>query len=787
MRKIILLMVLAALVIQAKAQVRDISVTFSPSANFSWFNDQAGLENHMGFGANVGFGFGEFVELRANFIQLKDIPTSFENYGLANFDADLFQSQDVDLKRMGAEIKTNLGSKVLAPYLLFGTGVQTIQVAELDSKKQIYSDLGAGLKLNFGHRTAFTIEARNTAFKFNAVEELLTDQNKTDFGIVDDDYAVERFGNWSFNTSLQFYLGGTSPDEMSDLDRAYRSYYQHGFTGSRWVIEPAVSHIKFDEQSDFKNTYLLGAYTGIDFNEYVGIRAFYFRATNDNTIDFGDDLFDGLGLYGAEFRAKFNTSMGVTPFVSVGGGYIDVNEDYVTRSGAENPGDLFASAGMGLNIPIGKKVELFGSAKFLLTAADDNTTIAGKDDILSHHQIDIGLKFSVGKQAESPAEALEREKAAVRASEQKTYEQKLDEMKLIYLEEIAELEGELDAANAAGDSLRASQIAADKQKAEATYNSLNNTPSDTVKAVTSSGEIMMRMTPEQFEAILKTLLEGLKEMKPEVEKIQEEADSTKLEKQSMLIEKLNNRIDSLERNVGQMNAQPTAMQTSTAGVMSVESAEVGTQSAVSDETLRRLEELQKNYEDLSNDLKLMDTKMDMQAQMAQSPTVINTGQGQQDTQEPVVLTQTTNEDGTTEVHAVEVDELKDQTLDFAGISPMLGFNLGGAFSMNFTARAHMPIVGSKMELTPEFFYGLGSKSSIGVIGNVVYPISMKESKLKPYGGAGIGIWKIDGKSNLGLNLLGGTYLDLLGGKAFADLSLRSLKHWQFSMGYTFEF
>ena len=778
MKKSLLLLIVLTVFTQAYSQVRDISVTFAPSANFTWFNDKVGLKNDMGFGASVGFGFGEFVELRTNYLKMKDISTSFENYGLANFDPNLFQSQNVDLTRLGAEVKTNLGSKVLAPYLLFGTGVQTIQVADWDPTKQIYSDLGAGLKLNFGNRTAFTVEARSTGFKFNAVDELLTAQNMTDFGISPGDYAAERNRNWSFNTSLQFYLGGTNPDEMSDLDRAYRSYYQHGFEGSRWVIEPAVSHVKFDKMSDFRNTYLLGAYTGVDFSEYVGIRAFYFQATNNNSIDFGDDLFDDLSMYGAEFRAKFNTSMGVTPFVSLGGGYIDVNDEYINRTGYENPGDVFASAGLGLNIPIGKKVEIFGTWKMLLTAASEDAKSAGANDILNNRMIDVGLKFSVGKKAESPQEVFMREKEAIRTSEQKTYEQKLGEMKLMYLEEIAELEAELEAAQMSGDSLRMAQIAADKQKAETTYNTLNGSPiakKDTV----SSGEIMMRMTPEQLERIIKTILEGVKSMKPEVEKMELNVDSTKLEEQSMMIDKLNTRIDSLEQNLVKMNAQPTA-------AMRTTSAETGEPIEVNEETLQRLEELQKNYEDLEDNLKLMETKMDIQAQQSQAPTVINTGQPQDD-DEPVVLTQTVNEDGTTEVHAVEVDELKEGKFDFAGISPMLGFNLGGAFSMNITARAHMPINGSKFELTPEFFYGIGDKSSIGVIGNMVYPLGKEESKLKPYAGAGIGIWKIDGDSNLGLNLMGGTYLDVWQGKLFTDLSIRALKHWQFSVGYTFEF
>jgi energy-coupling factor transporter ATP-binding protein EcfA2 len=390
--------------------------------------------------------------------------------------------------------------------------------------------------------------------------------------------------------------------------------------------------------------------------------------------------------------------------------------------------------------------------------------------------IDVGLKFSVGKKAESPVEALEREKAAVRASEQKTYQQKLDEMKLMYLEEIAELESELEAAQAEGDSVRSAQIAADKQKAESTYNTLNGakTRTDSVP----SGEILMRISPEQLERLIRTILEGVKEMKPEVEKIKMNADSTTISEQGHKIDSLNSRINRLEKKL-------VALDTSQQVGVQRTSAQL-TEQGVNDETLEKLEQLQKDYENLTKDVEQIDEKVGIQPQQAQQPVVINAGQPQQSS-EPVVLTQTTNEDGTQKVTAVEVDDLKEGTFDFSGVSPMIGFNLGGAFTFNIGVRAHMPIQSSKLEFTPEFFYGFGNRNSIGVIANIVYPLTLNESKLKPYGGAGIGIWKIDGKSNLGLNLLAGTYLDLWEGKLFTDVSLRGLKHVQIGIGYTFDF
>jgi hypothetical protein len=49
----------------------------------------------------------------------------------------------------------------------------------------------------------------------------------------------------------------------------------------------------------FKDTYLLGTYAGFDFNQYIGIRAFYLQAKRTNF-----DFFDNLSMYGLELRAR---------------------------------------------------------------------------------------------------------------------------------------------------------------------------------------------------------------------------------------------------------------------------------------------------------------------------------------------------------------------------------------------------------------------------------------------------------------------------------------------------
>lgn len=59
----------------ATAQVRDVSVMVSPYASYNWWNSNIALKNSPFVGARVGFGFGPFFEIRANYEQSINLKT----------------------------------------------------------------------------------------------------------------------------------------------------------------------------------------------------------------------------------------------------------------------------------------------------------------------------------------------------------------------------------------------------------------------------------------------------------------------------------------------------------------------------------------------------------------------------------------------------------------------------------------------------------------------------------------------------------------------------------------
>lgn len=381
------------------SQVKDISFTVSPFVDYTFYDKQSGLEDATSVGGKVGFGFGEYVEIRAVYLQSLGLQTNFSSYGIAGYNVAMFQAQDINLTRWGGEFKTNLGRGRFIPYLTLGSGVQNIEIKNGEDFDQIYASGGLGFKTKLTDRFVFTIEGKYNRYNFNSGKYLLTAQNKTDFSVTNDDFETEALSNWSAQASLQIYLGGRKPGTLSELDKAYYSKFSNGFKGIQWIIEPSGNYIKFDDKSLFKDTYLLGLYAGFDFNQYIGIRGFYLQATEDEQLSF---TFDKLSMYGMEFRARLNDGNGVTPYLILGGGYLNSQKSYLGRTNTTVDSEEFALAGLGLNIPLSKRILITGGARGMITSAANVEDLSSPDNLQTHMMYNAGIKLSFGGRKTNP-------------------------------------------------------------------------------------------------------------------------------------------------------------------------------------------------------------------------------------------------------------------------------------------------------------------------------------------------------------------------------------------------
>jgi hypothetical protein len=297
---------------------------------------------------------------------------------------------------------------------------------------------------------------------------------------------------------------------------------------------------------------MAGGYFGVDFTDYVGIRAYYFQALENEEISTD---FDGLNKYGIEFRAKLNDGRGVNPYLILGGGYLNVQSDYigvVDGFGAQSTG--FANAGLGLDIPLGRNVLITGGARAMATSSRDITNTIGPDVLQTHVMYNAGIKIQVGRRPENPTEItsvesgeldiLERE---ITGEDEKAYE-RIQLLIREYQQDLKKIDAEIEKAyqqkntqNIIGlleDKKRVSKELRDVERLERMYNR---------KGFQNEGEYL-KMTPEEFENLIDRILKGIDEKYK-----QETKAKNQVNVQSFKSDTLAQEILQLRKNIAEQN------------------------------------------------------------------------------------------------------------------------------------------------------------------------------------------------------------------------------------------
>lgn len=481
--RFVALLALAALFTPLRAQVSGISYTLSPSANYTFWDDKAGIGDGLLAGGHLGIGFGENVELRGMYLFGPSLKRDFSSVidGMDFSGMSGLAERDVNLSRYGGEVKLNLGRSRLLPFLTLGAGVQSIELDGGMKNEHIYASGGLGFTVSIADRFTFKVEGKNTAYNFNPVRNLLTAEERTDFSLNESDFFNERMSNWSIGTGFTVYLGGRRPGTLSEVDQAYAQVFNDGFRNLILIVEPTLSRISFDDDLAYRDTYLGGASLGLDFGPYVGVRAFYLRSMEDDKVNLD---FDRMSVYGADFRFNLTSgTTGISPFLTLGGGYINLDDDYIGR--AETNGELvsqaFASGGVGASLNLSRNFRLVGTYKALLTTGNNVEDLESTDQIRTSNQWTAGINLVFGKKAKRP-EAMFASTAQAqmqRAQAEATLEKQValadqaernakatSRLKNDYELKLLGLTDELDAARAKQDTMAVDSLMAVIEKTE---------------------------------------------------------------------------------------------------------------------------------------------------------------------------------------------------------------------------------------------------------------------------------------------------------------------------------
>ena len=217
---------------QMKAQVSDISLNLTPTANYTWWDSQMFIENGPMVGGMIGIGLGRNLELRGIYEQSIDLKSTLNSLNMPIEFVDKFSSRKVDVSRWGGEFKANISTgSTLEPYLTFGTGVQKLKYDDL-KQEQIYLSGGLGAKYNLTDRVTLNLAAKLHAFNLDPSSILrINDPEADDFNDwIDENITNDKMLNWSLNLGVQFYLGGRNTRNYSDLDRAIAKQNNKGLS-----------------------------------------------------------------------------------------------------------------------------------------------------------------------------------------------------------------------------------------------------------------------------------------------------------------------------------------------------------------------------------------------------------------------------------------------------------------------------------------------------------------------------------------------------------------------------
>ncbi|TXE09083.1 outer membrane beta-barrel protein [Gelidibacter salicanalis] len=767
MKKLIIICALALLGINVEAQMKDVTVTLQPTASYNWFDKNTAIENGVMFGGRIGFGFGEAIELRGVYEISNDLNNTVEGFDIFSDDfVNNFNSRKVDIERIGGEFKANIPTRgTFVPYLTLGAGVQKLKVdiaavgasSNVQKSEQIYANLGLGTQIKLGNRLFLNLEVKNTVFNMNPASVLYQegqDQSTIEGWLNDNNNS--RMYNWSALAGLQLYLGGRSPEEFSALDRAYYRKFSGGLGGFKLILEPGGAYVNFDNDSNLSDSYFLGGKIGFDLNQYVGIRGFYYQATKDEKISTD---WDDLAMYGGEFIAKLNVSRGLVPYLTVGGGYLNaykgsyIGKDQLTGASS----GYFAKGGLGLNVPVGRNVEIYGDASMLFTsdrANNDLENTIAPSELKQHTMYTAGIRFQLGKRGDDTDEILEDK-----------IDQRVEDRTQVYQNRIDELESELSDAYKNNDTKKAVAIIEEKKALEREQDGRQEpktTLSKTAKDVKGS---RVEMTPKELEDLIEKVIKGVDE-------------------ESRKPQTIDDRMDRLERLLLEINTGAYR-----------ENLSPARQDGASKQIMDKLNELDSKMDKTTDKVNALGLSMMLGNQNQNQDKTVIINPSQQTTPAPQMTrpsttTVVTDKDGNTILQSEPANTgVATGWVVNEGMSVFTGVVIADDVSMIIGIRGNYAFTNSPFKFMPDLYLAPGKNTGFGINANVVIPFMVNAGIiLEPYIGLGLGYNDAVGVSTFSPNLVLGTTFNVFGGKLFADYTAHNfIDIHRISLGYKLKF
>ena len=400
----------------ASAQIQGIGYRFNPMATYVDFEGDAALSDGLLYGGGVGLSFGEFFELGGSYLYGGSFETDFSGLSGLEDDPTLqaalagLAPRDVNVQRYGGDLKVNLATTAIVPYLTVGTGIVRLGPdGEAEATRSIYLLGGAGVQLTLADRYALSVSAEDFAYRYTLGSAFFRPEDFAATGLTTDNFSQVTTHNLAVRAAARVYLGGRRPGDFSEFDRAFQRQFSGGLAGLSVVLEPFYARANFNEVLPYRDQAFVGGEAGFDFGPLVGLRGFYGRG-----IDTSDPTsFEGIQMYGGDIRFRLSEGRGLVPFLSVGGGYLDVLGGYGTDEGAEprnataedNP---FAAGGAGVAFLLSPRFRAIAEVRGLLMSTQDEEDVSRPEDVYLSTLFRGGVSFGLGGKAGRRVDVVRR-------------------------------------------------------------------------------------------------------------------------------------------------------------------------------------------------------------------------------------------------------------------------------------------------------------------------------------------------------------------------------------------
>jgi len=410
LKKAGLALLMMGLASTAYAQVAGLNYSFSPTAERVIWSDNSGLSNGFIYGGKIGVGFGQYVELEGSYQFGRDFSTDPQRISQdSNFNTLFSQlpNRDLSINKYGVNTRLNLTSWTFVPYLNIGAGMIEFRQDDHLNNRSLYYAGGAGVMTTLASRYSIFAEVNRTGYRLNP-GSLYTEDDLTNAAISPGTLNEVLYHSWNVKIGLKAYLGGNRYDDPSQTSFVFLDEYNGGLYNTRINITPVYGQIYFNESLGMPNNQqFAGLSAGFEFGPHVALQGFYWKGLNSDDLEF-----EGISMYGAEFKSSLLRS-NVTPYLTLGAGYLSLDEDYRTDNLPQIDSQVFGLAGLGADFHVSKRITIDAAVRTMMNTIENPEPGTWQQSLEFSPMLTAGVTVKIGSISNKRASRKRQQMAVV--------------------------------------------------------------------------------------------------------------------------------------------------------------------------------------------------------------------------------------------------------------------------------------------------------------------------------------------------------------------------------------